>query len=170
MNIFDHFYANFFTVGALIPTAFHLFLSYVFLSIRNKSKPTFHLGIAYLYLAIFNFGYFIAGGFYHPLAAFHRWITVGFILLHVTHVNMFMLNIHREIRSRTAGILLIVQYAVSLAVTLVFFLKTWGAPKIFIVSAHQWDFDANAISSVIGVFIIAYLSCSFSSRPGRCIQ
>jgi PAS domain S-box-containing protein len=157
VNLFDNFYANFFTVGALIPTAFSLYLSYLFLSIKNKSKPTYHLGIAYLYLAVFNFGYFIAGGFYHPLAAFHRWITVGSILLHQAHINMFMLNIHGELRARTARIFLIAQYAVSLAVSSVFFAKTWSAGKVFIVSAHHWDFDADAMSSVIGVLIIAYL-------------
>ncbi len=157
LGIFNHFYANFFTVGALIPTAFSLYLSWQFLSIRNKSKPTFHLGVAYLYLALFNFGYFIACGFYHPLAAFHRWITVGSILLHEAHINMFMLNIHGEMRARTARIFLAAQYAVSFAVSAVFFLKTWGAQKVFIVSAHHWDFDADATSRVIGILIIGYL-------------
>ncbi len=49
MDFLNSFYANFFTVGALIPTAFHVFLAYVFLSIKNKSKPTFHFGISYLF-------------------------------------------------------------------------------------------------------------------------
>ncbi len=157
MNLLDYFYANFFTVGALIPTAFDIFLAYIFFSIKDKSKPTFHLGIAFLYLAIFNFGYFIASGFYHPDAAFHRWITVGFIMLHLTHVNMFMLNIHKEINYKYARIFLIFQYAVSLTVFAVFFLKTFHAQKIFVISAHHWDFNADEISSTIGVLIIAYL-------------
>ncbi len=157
MNLIDHFYANFFTVGALIPTAFDIFLAYIFFSVKDKSKPTFHLGIAFLYLAIFNFGYFIASGFYHPNAAFHRWITVGFIMLHLTHVNMFMLNIHKEINAKYSRIFLILQYAVSLAVFAVFFLETINADKIFVISAHHWDFNADEISSSIGILIIAYL-------------
>ncbi len=157
MNFFDNFYANFFTVGSLIPTVFHLFLSYIFLSIKKKSKPSFHLGIAFLYLGIFNLGYFIAGGFYHPNAAFHRWITVGFILLHITHANMFMLNIHKKMQSKYERLFLIVQYALSLTISFIFFIKTYASPKVFHVSAHNWDFDANTISGLIGIVIIIYL-------------
>jgi hypothetical protein len=158
LSLFDNFYANFFTVGALIPTAFDIFLAYIFFSIKDKSKPTLHLGIAFLYLAIFNAGYFIASGFYHPDAAFHRWITVGFILLHVSHVNMFMLNIHNPMRSKYEKIFLAVQYAVSLSVFLFFIINTYAAEKIFVISAHHWDFKADSISSIIGLIIIAYLA------------
>ncbi len=152
-----HFYANFFTVGALIPTVFNVFMSYLFLSIKERSKPTFHLGLAFLYLAIFNFGFFIAAGVYHPYAAFHRWMTVGFILLHMTHVNMFVLNLHSELPRRAGWFLLGFQYAVSLATTVVFILKTVDSQREFNVSAHQWDFNADVISGVIGYIIISYI-------------
>ena len=89
MEIFERIYFNFFSIGALIPTVFHLVITIFLFSIPNKSRATFHLGIAFFLLAIFNFAYFIAASVYHPFGAYHRWLTVGVILLALKHILIF---------------------------------------------------------------------------------
>jgi len=46
MEIFEKIYFNFFSIGALIPTVFHLVITIFLFSIPNKSRATLHLGIA----------------------------------------------------------------------------------------------------------------------------
>ncbi|MCU0848890.1 MAG: PAS domain S-box protein, partial [Spirochaetes bacterium] len=156
-DIIRSFYANFFTVGTLVPTVFHLFLAVLFLSIPNKSKSSFHIAFTFIYMFLFNFGYFIASSFYHPLAAYHRWITVGTILLCEAHTNMFIYYFHEERYPLFGKIFLGLQYVVSIFLTYIFYTSTYHAEKIYIINAHQWDFNADDISRLIGIVIQGYV-------------
>jgi len=156
-EIIRSFYANFFTVGTLVPTVFHLFLAVLFLSRPSKSKSSFHIGLTFVYMFLFNFGYFIASSFYHPMAAFHRWITVGTILLCEAHTNMFIYYFHEERHPLFGKIFLGLQYVVSIFLTYIFYKSTYHAEKIYIINAHQWDFNADDISRLIGIVIQAYV-------------
>jgi len=158
VDFFGSFYANFFTVGSLVPMVFHGFLAIIFLSIPNKSKSTFHMGLLSTLFLFFNAGYFIASSFYHPLAAYHRWITVGTILLCETHANMFLYYFHEERHPRLGKVLLYLQYLISIIVTIVFYVSTYGAEKVFLVNAHQWDFLADNISRMVGIVIQFFLA------------
>ncbi|TAL31373.1 MAG: PAS domain S-box protein [Spirochaetes bacterium] len=157
MGFLETFYANFFTVGALIPTIFNFFLAYLFLSIKEKSRSTFHIGMSMLLLAVFNLAYLVAGSFYHPWAAYHRWVTTGVILLIETHFTFFIYHIGREERTPAARWLFRGMYACSLLVAVFFYASTVSAGKVFIASAHQWDFATEGASRVVGVFILVYI-------------
>ena len=159
MNIIvENFHASFFTAGALTPAVLHLFLAFLFLkSLPERSRSSLHLGLMFLLLALFNFGYFIAAGFDLPLAACHRWITVGTILAGQAHFNMFVLYLREESRPRFGRLFLFAQYAFALAVFAVFFFATIGAEKIYHFDGHYWDFNADAISRVIGIIILLFV-------------
>ncbi len=153
----ESFYSNFFSVGALIPTLFFVFISLLYISIPNKSRATRHIGIAYVSLAFFNFGYFIAASFYHPLAAYHRWLTVGSILIVETHINMFMFYLFEE-KSRFFGkILMGIQYAVVIATTIAFVFVSRASGIIFKAGAHHYDFNADSFSAIVGYVIQLFL-------------
>jgi methyl-accepting chemotaxis protein len=155
----SYFYANFFTIGALIPVIFYLFMAFFFLTIKKKTKSSFHLGMGTAFMVIFNLGYFIAASFNHPYAAFHRWLTVGVIMLAETHITMFLFYINDEtIQQQKKGkLLLIFQYAVALSVVAYFLYSTFNAPKIFYVNGHYWDFDAETASRTVAYFIELYI-------------
>ena len=153
----EYFLSNFFSVGALIPTFLFLFLFAFFLIIRNKSKSTFHLTFSYVWAILFNLGYFISGSFYHPDAAFHRWLTVGAILFWETHNNMFLFNLCEEKYHRAGRALLIAQYAVAACAVAAFYANTINADKIFLFEGHYWDFRADEISKFFGVMIQLYI-------------
>ena len=158
MEIFENIYFNFFSISALITSVFHLLIVIFLFSIPEKSKSTLHLGIGLFYLVIFNFAYFIASSFYHPFAAYHRWITVGIILLANTHMHLFMLNYSEEASPKIARTVFLLGYAVSFILTSVFFYVTLHSQKVYHFDAHYWDFSADKISVVVGIFILFYIA------------
>lgn len=152
-------YFTYFSVGALIPTFFDLFLAYLFLfSIKEKSRSTFHLGIAFLYVAFFNMAYFIAASFYAPGAAYHRWMTVILVTLSQAHFCMFILNLPNELSRRTRTTLLAIMYGVSIITAGIFYAKTLHAGTIFYFTGHYWDFDADAVSKFVAYVIMSYVA------------
>ncbi len=157
MNLTQYIYFDFFTIGSLIPSLSVTMLGYFFLVIKNKSKASFHIGMGLLCIGIFNVGYIISSTFYHPMAAFHRWLTVGIILIAETHFCNFMFHYPFEKRPKIAKIMLIIQYAVGIVITGIFFIKTAGAEKVFRFDGHYWDFIAEQISKTISLFIILYI-------------
>jgi len=105
-------YFNFFTIGALIPVVFHFLITIFFFIIPEKSRATFHLCLAFFLLTLFNLAYVIAASVYHPLAAYHRWLTVGVIMLAETHSTLFMLNYPNAVRIKTERLILIPHYLI----------------------------------------------------------
>lgn len=161
MEFLKSFYANYFTVGALIPACFHLFLAFLFLHIEKKSRSTFHIGMGLVAMTVFNLAYTVAGSFYHPLAAFHRWVTVGVILIAETHFTMFAFYLCEEKRVTFGKWFLVAQYAVALVVVAVFFAKTYGAGIVYHFAGNYYDFDAEGISRVVAICIILYILIFF---------
>ncbi len=157
MEIFENIYFNFFSIGALIPTLFHLTIVIFLFSIPNKSKATFHLCLAFSLLTIFNFSYFFAASVYHPFGAYHRWLTVGVILLAEAHSILFLLHYPEDADPKTAKTLLSFLYVVSFIVTAIFFYVTLHSEKIYHFDGHYWDFSADKISEVIGLIIMFYV-------------
>ena len=152
-------YFTYFSVGALIPSFFDLFLAYLFLfSIREKSRSTFHLGIAFLYVAFFNMAYFIAASYYAPGAAFHRWLTVILATLSQAHFCMFIINLPKELSRRTRKTLLAVMYGVSIVTAAVFYARTLHAGTVFYFTGHYWDFDADEVSKFVAYVILSYVA------------
>jgi PAS domain S-box-containing protein len=156
MGIFERIYFNFFSIGALIPTVFFLIISMFLFSISSKSRATFHLVMCFFIMAIMNFAYFFAASVYHPFGAYHRWLTVGVILLAETHWNLFLLNYPEDANPKTEKILLFSLYGVSLIVTVIFFYVTLHSQKIYHFDGHYWDFPTDKISEIIGIIIMLY--------------
>jgi PAS domain S-box-containing protein len=127
------------------------------LSIPNKSRATLHLGIAFFLITIFNFAYFIAASLYHPLGAYHRWLTVGVILLAETHYSLFLLNYPENANPKIEKTLFFFQYIVSIIVTGVFYYVTLHSQKVYHFAGHYWDFSADKISEIIGLIILLYI-------------
>lgn len=148
-------YLNSFSIGSLIAITFFFVSSFFLLSLKQKSKATFHLGMAYVYLAIFNFGYLVCSSVYHPLAAYHRWITVIFILFAEIHGNLFYICYPEVKHPRFTRWFMIISYAVSAVFILIFFAKTFRAEIIYHFLGHYWDFNADQISKIIGIVIVA---------------
>ena len=150
-------YFNFFTIGALIPVVFHLLVTFFFFSIPEKSRATWHLCIAYFLLTLFNLAYVIASSTYHPLAAYHRWLTVGVIMLAETHYTLFFFNYPEPGSRRNERRLLISHYLISILATAVFIWMTLHSETVYHFDGHYWDFAADDISKLVGIILGLYL-------------
>ncbi len=148
-------YLNSFSIGSLIAVTFFIVTSVFLLSLKQKSRATYHLGLAFALLAVFNFGYLISSSVYHPLAAFHRWITVTFILIAEIHGNLFYLCYPEVNYPRFTRWFGRIAYVLMGACILVFFAATLKAERIFLYHGHYWDFNADEISKYIGIVIVA---------------
>ncbi len=157
MTLGDSIYFNFFTIGALIPVVFHLLITFFFFSIPEKSRATYHLAYAYFFITLFNFAYVIASSYYHPAAAYHRWMTVGFIMLAETHFTLFIFNYPKAGNPKIERILWASQYLISFAITAVFIYITLQSATVYHFDGHYWDFDADEISKWIGIALSLYL-------------
>ena len=150
-------YLHSFSIGSIIGVTFFAIMSIFLLSVKNRSQATTHLGIAYFLMAVFNFGYVISSSVYHPMAAYHRWITVPTILLAICHSVLFIYNYPYEKSRKATRNFLAILYFFAAVVTLVFVFVTLKADIVFHFRGHYWDFDADRISKIVALVIIVYL-------------
>ena len=153
----DSLYLDFFAIGALIPTVFVFFVAFLLSQIQQKSGATRWLLVFALSYTAFMLPYFPAATYYNPLAAYHRWFTVGFILLTFACLAQFFFHLPENTHPRLARGVLIAQSIVALIVSAFFFVRTYGGPTVYHFDGHYWDFDADAISRVVALFILLYL-------------
>jgi len=152
---------NFFSFGTLLVTIFTFALAYFFLTLSNKSESTFHLGIGFLFLAFFNTGYFVAAFCYHPIAAYHRWITGGFVLPALLHFGQFFFKYPIDSNPKLSNRVMKAMWIVAIIADVIFIAGTWNADRKFHFTGHYWDFDAEPISKMLAALIAVYSIISF---------
>ncbi|MDX1958658.1 MAG: SpoIIE family protein phosphatase [Leptospiraceae bacterium] len=160
-QLFLHTYFNFYSFGTLLVEIFTLLCAAFFLGLPNKSSSTFHLGLAFFFLFLFNTGYLIASSYYAPIAAYHRWLTGGFILPAILHFGQFFFHYPSNTHPKYTKIHLIVSWVVAIIVDAIFFFVTSSSDKKFHFTGHYWDFDAEPISRLLATMIIIYSVINF---------
>ena len=146
-----------FSIGSLIGAVFFGIMAFFLLSVKNRARATTHLGTSYAILSLFNLGYVISSSVYHPMAAYHRWITVPTILFAICHSVLFMYNYPYEKSRKSTRRIMIVYYSIIILVTLVFVFKTLQSDIVYHFRGHYWDFDADQISKIVALVIIVFL-------------
>ncbi|MCB1164876.1 MAG: SpoIIE family protein phosphatase, partial [Leptospiraceae bacterium] len=86
---------------------------------------------------------------YHPLAAYHRYLTVSFVELAAIHFCHFFWNFPNNPKKGLSRFLLVAQWIICLGLTLLFILRTYDGERWFRFSAHYWDFAEWEVSSYI---------------------
>lgn len=161
----QNFFLNFYAFGTLLVVIFTSLLALFFLFMPEKSKSTFHIGMAFVYLFFFTTGYFIAAFVYHPLAAYHRWLTGGFILFVLAHFGQFFFKYPRDINPKLSRVFFITSYSIAILVDIVFFIGTYFSDKKYHFTGHYWDFDAQRLSVLLAIIIAIYLIINFLIIP-----
>lgn len=160
-TLYASLFFNFYSFGTLLVTIFTSLFATFFLTLPNKSKSTFHLGLAFFFLSLFNLGYLVASSYYHPNAAYHRWLTGGFILPSILHFGQFYFYYPRNTHPRAARMALRIQYFIAILTVLVFVFVTAQSGKKFHFTGHYWDFDAELASKLLAVMIILFSVANF---------
>ncbi|PJZ50502.1 SpoIIE family protein phosphatase [Leptospira saintgironsiae] len=149
---------NYYSFGSLLVTLTTIFLGIFFLTLKNRTIATTHLGIGFMLLGVFETGYFLAAFLYHPIAAYHRWMTGGFILFALAHFTQFLLRFPGNSNQRIAKWVLMAEHSVSVITVSLFIYFTYISEKIYHFTAHHWDFNAfdasRYLALVIGIFSI----------------
>ncbi len=148
-------YANFFSVSPLIGFVFFLsFGAFLSLAIEKPSSGARYLGLALLFSSLLAFPYIIAHAVYHPMAAYHRWVTVSAALLNPAFFAQFFYHFpHGRPAGWKRGVLA-AQLALSAALIAYFVIATYDAPYVYHFNGHYWNFDARGPSTVIGLVLL----------------
>ena len=125
----QHILTNYYTFGSLIVTVLIGILSIFFLTLKDKTQSTKHLGLACFFLSLFQFGYLVGAFYYHPIAAYHRWFTGGFILFGIIHFGQFFFRFPNNEDKKIADILLYITYAIASIVVIWFLIQTSSSEK-----------------------------------------
>ena len=149
---------NFHAISSSTAAAFTLFASLFFLvSIPRRSAATVHLGLGLLFIGIANVAYVITSSVYHPAAAFHRYFTVSFVPLAALHFGHFFWNFPNNPNKNVSRIVLVIQWTVTVALTVLFIETTLRGDRWFRFSAHYWDFAEWELSSYIANLIALFV-------------
>lgn len=108
-------------------------------------------------MAAFNASYLLPYSVYHPIAAYHRWFTVGLILPVILHFTQFLLRFPECDHPRLTRAILYVQWAIHLAICGIFIYVSSQTGVVFNTTGHYFDLDADSISTVQSAFIISYI-------------
>lgn len=152
---------NSFSLGTIIPIIFFLTTGFFLYNTKDKSEATTILAKALIILGVFNFAYFISSSVYHPLAAYHRWLTIITILLSIAYLGYFYFFYPYPRAPRAAKVYLIIGYILSFGALIAFIIISLQSDIVFLFRGHYYDFDAEEISKQIGILIMVGISCSF---------
>ncbi len=152
---------NSFSLGTIIPIIFFLTTGFFLYNTKDKSRSTNTMAKSYILTGIFNIGYFISSSIYHPLAAFHRWLTVLFILVAITYFGYFYFFYPETRRPTLSKVYLYTGFSVSAISLIAFIIVSLQSNIIYQFRGHYYDFDAEVISKNIGIIIMLGLLSSY---------
>ncbi len=152
-----HIYSNFLTFGSMLATSFAFFFFAFLINIKDKSPYTVALAKTSFYQGFFYMGYFISALIYHPLAAEHRLMTVGFIYPALIYFLQFVFLFPENNWPKLQKGFLYVQWIIGIALLGIFYYITRTADFKFHFTGHYWDYDAEFISKIVAYFIMIYI-------------
>ncbi|MDI7181353.1 SpoIIE family protein phosphatase [Leptospira santarosai] len=156
---------NYYSFGSLLLFLTSMLVSGVFLFINQKISSTKHLVIGAFFLGIFQFGYAIATFFYHPFAAYHRWITVAFILPAILHIGQFIARYPENDFPKFNQTTTIALWIIALFSIGCFWFSTWNASLKYYFTTHRWDFNTENANEKIATVVFVYMFISFLAIP-----
>ncbi|MBE8399178.1 SpoIIE family protein phosphatase [Leptospira borgpetersenii] len=156
---------NYYSFGSLLVTITTFFLAVFFLSLKRKTVATYHLGIAFLVFGLFEIGYFMAAFYYHPIAAYHRWLTGCLILPTITHFTQFFIRYPNNYNKKFGFWMMVFQHLLGFVVACFFIYLTFISEKIYHFTAHHWDFNALIASKYLALLIALYSVIAFIIVP-----
>ncbi len=158
MNFFQSIYLDYYTIGSLIPVLFLFISAAMFYQIKDKSRSTKVLANGLLLYGIFVSSYIVASSFYHPLAAYHRWSTVLFVLCVLALLVQVFFEFPFPMHTKLAKIVLRGMLLLSFGFAAWFMAQTTESSYVYHFEGHYFDFDADDASYVISIVILAFFA------------
>jgi len=158
-DLLNHYnvFLNFFSFGSMLVTFFTFFFAVFFFTIRNRSPYTTALALAFLFFGFFNLGYWISSMIYHPAAAAHRFLTLGFVYPSLLYIAQFLFLFPESTHPKIRKVFLFVQWAIGFVIITIFYFLTRNVEYKFHFTGHYWDYDAEYISRIGAYFIMLFV-------------
>jgi len=153
IEVFGHVFWNYFAIGYLIVGVFATLSSVFAFSIREKSEATIHVGFFFAMAGLLSFAFCFAQAVYHTGAVYHRYFTILGALSSSIHILQFLLHFPSPAKKWVRAIMGL-QWLQTIAIVGYFALQAFNLPRSYHFSAHLWDYDAEQLSSRVGLFII----------------
>ncbi len=156
--MYDLIYFNFFVVSILIGATFYLIVGFfILLMIPEKSSATRMLGLAYLFSSGLATAYVFGYSVYHPMAAYHRWLSIpSFLVTHPFCAQIFY-HFPKPRFPRMARVILTIQMILAVLLTGLFVYTSLSRGKVYSFSGHFWDLDIDDITRIVAVVALLNL-------------
>lgn len=152
----DSVYFNYFSVGAMVASAMSLGVSLTLMTLPGRSRATFTLGLALLFNSFINVGYVITHSWYDPGAAAHRWFTVCGGIFQSVFLAQFFFLFPEPGYKLARRLLFWVQMTIGAAVLAYWIANTVAAPRVYQITGHLWNFDADQYGKVTALVILVF--------------
>lgn len=148
---------NYYTVASTIVFAITLLLGLFPFSMPDRTRATRQIIFIGLSMAGMSLAYTLSAAIYHPLAAYHRWFTVAFVLPAIAYAIQFFLIFPTEPYPRFTRYLHRILLVVAGLVTIYFIIVTYDAPLVFHFDGDYWDFDTESVNQQISLITMSYI-------------
>lgn len=148
----EHWKISYHTIGVFV--AFLILIAEtIFLILkRDKTTPTYWLIGVFIGFSVMLLGYVLAYSIYHPIGAFHRYLTV-FVVFGNASFTGFAYYFPKNIHPQESKLMIPFAFVVASLGYLHFIFNTWSMEKIYNFDAHFYTFDYGAQTALVILFL-----------------
>ncbi|MCB1159200.1 MAG: hypothetical protein KDK45_16990, partial [Leptospiraceae bacterium] len=169
MNLFEHFYLNFYglsLLGGMISWTFAVI--FIFL-LKQKSKPTKFLAWNIFAGSITYYAYMVSQSFYEPYMTV-RILALIPILFFYPLQSYFLLNFPTEVSSRFQKITVSINFSSAILVSIVIIISSLKAKVVYKFDGHFFDFDMPVAIKIYGFAVLYFVFYTLAITIWRFIK
>lgn len=164
-------HSSFITATAAV---FTLLSGFFLVFLKKKSKATIDLAAVFISISFTSIAFTFAFVYYHPAAAYHRWLTVTPVLIGILFLARFFFHFPTERAGHFATAATIFFMTVALVDGVFWILASLEYGKVFDGESGMWDLAhsrfAAVNSAIIGLYILLVIAAGIWRvivTPGR---
>ncbi|PJZ47573.1 SpoIIE family protein phosphatase [Leptospira saintgironsiae] len=165
----DQFYFNFYFFGSLLACLFSIYVTFFFLSIKDRSKAAFHLGLSTLAMTIFHLAYIIAFISFDQWTIIHRWLAIPSPMMGFTQCFIFFFYFPNPRNVKFGLTVYSILYAGLAIVEATFVAITLQSDHRFNIGSNYWDFESHKFYKIFSIIILIYNFSFLASATWRAI-
>lgn len=163
------FYFNFYFFGSLLACLFSIYVTFFFLTIKDRSKAAFHLGLSTLAMTLFHLAYIIAFISFEEWTIMHRWLAIPSPMMGFIQCFIFFFYFPTERKVKFGLTVYYILYAGLALVTGIFVYNTLHSIHRFNIGSSYWDFETHRFYRIFSLIILLYNFTFLASATWRAI-
>lgn len=152
----DPFYFNFYVFGSLLASLFSLYVTFFFLTIKEKSKAAFHLGLSTLSTTLFHFGYALGFISFDEWTVFHRWIVIPLPMVGYVQLAIFFFYFPSPRKTNIGIPIYILMYLGVILMGGFYIINSLQTSRSFVMGSHYWEFETHYFYRIFSLSVFVY--------------